>query len=87
VTLTRLRSEVARLVLVLPLLLSSGCPVEPYRSDLGVEIDAGGLPGPTNCRTYCLRPGDCEVAYASNERCPPGFRCASSFQCDGGAGP
>jgi hypothetical protein len=75
---------VRRLVLAATALLgcstptSSGLPQAPI-GDASVFAE---------CFTRCLRPSDCAVAFPDDNICPPGFRCARTFQCvgDGGAG-
>lgn len=39
------------------------------------------------CDSVCLRPGDCAQAFNDDGICPPGFLCATRFQCAPDAGP
>jgi hypothetical protein len=76
--------------LLVAALLAAGCPSSSSSSSSSPADGAApqGSDGAAynECRTICLRPGDCAVAYSSDDRCPPGFLCARTFSCvaDGG---
>jgi hypothetical protein len=67
---------------------ASACTIRGGTFDLAAPISDGGPDAPAYvpCDSYCLRPGDCAFAYASDGLCPFGFLCARTFQCssDGG---
>ncbi len=51
--------------------------------DAAVSTDAGVRDAIAfeACSSICLRPGDCQIAYADDGFCPAGFRCATRFVC------
>jgi hypothetical protein len=58
-----------------------GCVSNAVATDLGAG-GAGDL-GPVyeECRSICLRPSDCAIAYPDGNICPPGFLCSLRFSC------
>jgi hypothetical protein len=81
---------VARLLLSIVVTLAACGTRGPQAFDQGAPGGDGGIfTGPVyeRCRTHCVRPGDCEITYPNDERCPAGFRCAYLFSCTTDAGP
>lgn len=77
-------------VLLAALFACAACPEPKPVSDQGVAVDRPPMvDGPffERCRTTCVRPGDCQIAYPNDEVCPPGFRCSFTFACTADAGP
>ncbi len=70
-------------------LLLVGCAPHGGAFDLAPPAFDGAPDAPAyvECDTFCLRPGDCAIAYNDNGICPAGFLCARTFSCvsDGGA--
>ncbi len=71
----------------------AGCGGGVNTFDLAAPDAGGGDTGIAyeRCESYCIRPSDCAIGFASDEICPGGFLCATHFMCssdassDGGA--